>query len=59
MKDVIFVHLCVSQIDGKTMKFVLGFTGVLLHDLVKAASQFCLSFPICPVMLVKHFELLW
>lgn len=38
MKDVISVHLCVSQIDGKTMTFVLGFTGVLLHDLVKAVS---------------------
>lgn len=39
MKDVIFVYLCASQIDGKTMIFVLGFTGVLLHRLVKAAPH--------------------
>lgn len=58
MKDVIFVHLWVSEIDGKTMTFVLGFTGVLLHHLVKAASQFCLTFPICPMVLIKHLEML-
>lgn len=38
MENVIFGHLCFSHIGSKTMTFVLGFTGVLVHDLVKAAS---------------------